>query len=93
MKTNEYHRKAIDLIATDLPWKDIVIAIAKHRPSVFVKAAGLVLNGDWRSQAAKLFVIEGKKIDAIKLCRSATGASLVEAKEIVESLTARDLVF
>ena len=39
------------------------------------------------------FVIEGKKIDAIKPCISATGGPLVEAKEIVESLTARDLVF
>lgn len=62
---------------------DIVIELAKKNPEVF---AGLESIGEaWVNECRDL-AKAGKKLDAIKLCRSFTGWSLKDAKEYCDKL-------
>ena len=50
--------------------------------------ASLTLAKDaWQTEAKKLYLEQGKKIEAIKLCHKVTGLSIGAAKRAVESLT------
>lgn len=42
--------------------------------------------GDWEDEARRLYIDQGNKIEAIKLCRRVTGLSIGAAKRAVEAL-------
>lgn len=78
-----YYAKAIEIVTSNREdWHEIVVNIAKRHPKLVVEATQ---QPDWKPQARGL-VASGNKIAAIKLCRSATGYGLREAKEAVEAL-------
>jgi len=91
-----YYKQAIEIIGGEHDWYQIAVNIAKKNPKALVDAVyksgwrseakeDAVYKSGWRSEAKEL-VADGKKIDAIKLCRNSTGWSLLKAKEAVEEL-------
>lgn len=84
MKTN-YHKEAIDIIANHKEMnKDLIIQIAKDRPSAVVNAFNVLVPTEWIAEVKKL--LPENKIQAIKLCRELTGWGLMEAKKAVEGI-------
>ena len=87
--SNNYHKQAIDIIGKNqYASTDLLREIAKDRPSAIVKAAAALeaeSPAGWKVEA-KALVQAGRKINAIKACRAATGLGLKEAKEAVEAL-------
>jgi len=80
-----WYGEAIEVVSADKDFKKIVIEIAKLYPKAVVMA-DIAANGkSWQEQCREI-MLSGRKIDAIKLCRSLTGMGLHEAKEAVESL-------
>jgi ribosomal protein L7/L12 len=86
-ETSKYYKLAVDIISSTQDWRAICVSIAKSNPAVFVKAVNPANSlSAWKMDARRLYYVEGKKIEAIKYCRSATGLGLKEAKEAVEAL-------
>ncbi len=77
-----YYAKALEICSKEQDWKSIVIEIAKKHPKAVFDAASV---DNWEYQAWCL-VKEGRKLDAIRLCRSETGKSLRDAKDFVEGM-------
>ena len=75
-----YHKKAIDLLKGEFDWRNLCFSIAATNPKAFIDAVER-MGVNWN----KLF--QGlTKIEAIKLYREKTGASLKDAKEFVEAV-------
>lgn len=84
MKTN-YHKLAIDIIANHKEMNnDLIIQIAKDRPSAVVNAFNVLVPTEWIDEVKKL--LPENKIQAIKLCRELTGWGLKESKKAVEGI-------
>lgn len=60
-------------------------ALAIKNPAAVLRAAEIIGLDLWREEAREL-LLAGKKIEAIKLWRNKTGASLKASKEAVEAL-------
>lgn len=74
---------AIDIIMSkDIDFHQICIEIAKKYPSALVECCK---EKDYVSKCKEL-IKSNQKLEAIKLWRNSTGASLVEAKDMVEKL-------
>jgi ribosomal protein L7/L12 len=79
-------KAVIDIVSSDLDWKQIVVDIAKEHPQSVVDAAAKQRPGfGWRSHCKKL-VLNGRNIEAVHYCRNATGMGLKEAQGAVEAL-------
>ncbi len=64
----------------------VIFEIARKTPAAYVAAVNRLRNQvDWKHACIDL-VRAGQKIEAIKLCRSATGMGLKEARDVVEAL-------
>ena len=72
-------------LADDDAKTKVLLHICEHDESVLVRAIQATSVVTWEMKAEAL-LREGKKINAIKECRAATGWSLKEAKDAVESL-------
>lgn len=76
--------------------KDAVEAVERGEPLLFPELGTVAspdpasVPGDFEAQITDL-LRQGRKIDAIKLYREATGVGLAEAKEIVEAIERRQL--
>lgn len=67
--------------------RDILVEVAKRSPSTFSRACEEVLGKpDLLAKECAELVKGERKVEAIKKCREATGKSLKDAKEWVESL-------
>ena len=87
--SNNYRKQAIDIIGRNkYANADLLREISKDRPSAIVKAAA-ALEAEhpvaWKAEA-RAFMQAGRKIQAIKVCRVATGLGLKDAKGAVEAL-------
>lgn len=85
-KRTDNFKKAIEyLTGPGLDLKAVIIGIAKTNPAVFCRAAERAKYpaAKWRGEAEAL-VLNGKKINAIKLRRENTGLGFKEAKEMVD---------
>lgn len=78
-----FYKRALEIVAEDQDLRVIAVRLAKENPKLFCE---LVDVAPWRTEAYKLWVVQGKKVDAIKYVRSMTGMGLKESKEAVESL-------
>ena len=78
-----YYARAIEIIAskTEQDWFQMLMKIAATNPKALVDS----LKPSWEKEAKELIDC-GEKVAAIKLCRNATGLSLKEAKEKLDSL-------
>lgn len=83
MKKPNYYAEAIQLLSNNLDFKSIVIEIAATNPSVFVKAYKSL---SWEKQLKQSIDTGITKIEAIKLCRTLNGMSLIDAKDTVERI-------
>lgn len=83
------HTQAIELLTgpTELNYKQIAIELAKHHPTIFVKlAAGPSFHAEkWRYEVHDA-MCGGRKVEAIKCLRAATGLGLKEAKDICDNI-------
>ena len=79
---SNYYKQAIEMITQDKDWYEVVKDYAKRHPADFVRACQ---SQGWEREA-KALMDAGQKIEAIKLCRSMTGASLKDAKDAVGRL-------
>lgn len=86
--SQENYAKAIDiLMAGDLDYKGVCIELAKTDPTMFVKVA---VNNSKKGESdleerARLLYLEKGVVEAVKLYRNVTGASLKEAKDWVDA--------
>jgi ribosomal protein L7/L12 len=86
---NNYYSQAIQVLAdSNTDFRAIAYEIAKANPKALAQAAERIKGVDWASQCIPL-MRAGQKIEAIKLCRSLTGMSLIEAKNAVEAIERR----
>lgn len=86
-----YYSEAIELLEAlrFMPSENvrkILVEITRKHPKHIIQAASLAGVIDGFKAEAKALRDDGKKIAAIKLWRSKTGASLKDAKEAVDSL-------
>ena len=87
----ECYKQAIDLLTNkELNYRAIVIEFAKHHPKLFMKLVvpnrdviEVLRKEDWMNGCRK-YLVDGKKVEAIKLCRNATGLGLKEAKDVCD---------
>lgn len=85
MATNWYS-DVIDVLNNEhKDFRALVIEIAKRHPKAVVMADRAINGPPWQEKCRRL-CSEGKKIEAVKLCRNSTGMGLKEAKEAVEGL-------
>lgn len=85
-----YYAQAIDILESDINFRKLVVQIAKKHPKAVVDAYQLVAlggftPGSWEVRALPL-IKAGKKLEAIKVCKTVTGETLAKAKEMVEQL-------
>lgn len=81
-----HYAKAIEILMTgDCGWRAIATEYAKKHPAEFVRACRDAELGGWKGKCLALYQA-GKKVEAIRECRAATGMGLKEAKETVEGL-------
>lgn len=66
-------------------WKQIAFDYAKRYPKDFIIACNNTDFNYWKTECKNL-LNAGQKVEAIKVCRKATGKCLKDAKELVESL-------
>ncbi len=84
-----YYPKAIEIITDSSGFtnKALLIEVAKHNPCAIVRANEAILKRKNKSswiEKVRPVVANGRKIEAIKLCRELTGLGLKEAKGAVE---------
>ena len=84
---SNWYAKAIEVITNDgADFKKIVIEISKLAPKIVVDSYQKISGAnDWRPEC-KALMLAGQKLPAIKLCRSLTGMSLIDAKNSCEAL-------
>lgn len=80
------HQKAIDIIAYEHNWHQLCVSIAKNNPKALVDALDDTLGID----SVKRFVMNGEKVNAIKLYRDIKQCSIKEAKEYVDGIAPED---
>jgi ribosomal protein L7/L12 len=81
----DYHKEAIDILEIHRGLRDqLIIQIAKDRPSAIVKAFKAIHVAPWVNNVKPL--LPENKIQAIKLCKELTGMGLKEAKAAVEAI-------
>ena len=75
----------MDLFDSRIPRLEKRVARIEHKLDLILAHLGLTEPEPWSDEVNAL-VREGKKIQAIKVYREATGAGLKEAKEAVDKL-------
>ena len=75
------HKAVIELLEKDHDWRSIVFKLAQSHPTAVVRA----MAPPWQKEALQ-WLAAGKKFEAIKACRNATGMTLIDAKATVEAL-------
>lgn len=81
-------QRTVDRMAQEMGISNVELAqVTYGAPPASVAGAGQAVNADGSVWAkARLLVADGKKIQAIKEVREATGLGLKEAKDAVEQL-------
>lgn len=79
---SKYYKQAIEICSQEQDWKAIAIQVAMKNPCAFVQA----FKSSGISFTLKEMMLDGRKIEAIKLYREYSGSSLMQAKQYVESL-------
>lgn len=92
MNANTYYRQAIDIIvANQLNYEDLGVALAKENPALFVKLVAQQKDVDvpgveqWQRDVYS-HIIGGNMVNAIKLTREKTGFGLKEAKDVCDAV-------
>jgi len=74
---SRHYKEAIRLTQIETDWKAVAIDYAQRHPADFCRATKSHNSEEWQRVAKAC----SSKIEAIKMCRMATGLGLKEAKE------------
>lgn len=65
--------------------KQVLLRLCEEDPHKLLEIIRAESDSFWKAEV-RPFLQQGKKIDAIKLCRTLTGSGLKEAKDMVEKM-------
>lgn len=83
-----HYKRAIDIVSEEQDWRGLVIQIAKTNPDVLLHAYASTETSQYINDLEfKGYLVEGKKVNAIKRLRYLTGFGLKESKDIVDKLS------
>lgn len=85
MTHDAYELSRFFVDATEADKTEVLLALCARDPELLLDVVREATMEPWK-QECKNFLLAGKKIEAIKLCRAQTGWGLKESKDWVEAL-------